>query len=89
MRINLTDPRLSPTASCLSKRGRRPKPTPLACLVVKDAPVGIVDDIATAKRLNGGWHLPRRVDDRAPTERLHRCRHLSRCVDDIATAKTA
>ena len=27
MRINLTDPRLSPTASCLSKRGRRPKPT--------------------------------------------------------------
>ena len=29
MRINLTDPRLSPTASCLSKRGRRPKPTPL------------------------------------------------------------
>ena len=26
MRINLTDPRLSPTASCLSKRGRRPKP---------------------------------------------------------------
>ena len=50
MRINLTDPRLSPTASCLSKRGRRPKPTPLRCSLIsrdycKGAPCAKLGDL--------------------------------------------